>query len=1271
MKRSTRPAVFSTLTMQGHALPDGLVVRRVQGHEGAGQLFEYRVEAIMPHAEFALELSMNPGLDLDQIRDTLATVTINLENIDLSAPAFRGTGVREISGLITEVSVLGVGKSAIVYEFVLRPWIWPATLRRNSRVWNDSVLDCLSEILRPYGGQIAWRIENKTRPGANPRRDLIRQAWETDWQFFMRLCEEFGYVVWFEHRDATHVLVIADNASAYLKHDAPFDVLPFRPNGGHIDSEHVTEFVYSRAVTVGAVTVHDHSYMSPRQNPGSLPYRAKYSAARDASSFRHETYAPADFAQPQTRSGMPEAGEAWQDDALHLARVKLEAMRCMGLRARGSGPLRGLQSGKTFRLADYPHHAANRAWLVTQLEIDIRELPATSGTLPQYTSECTFEAVPVDEPYRMPQVTPRPRIDGYEYAVIVSPDQREIWIDEHNRVLIQYPWDREEQYDGRKSIWVRLATQWQGEQMGFVAHARRGDAVLVAYINGDPDRPVIAAFVPDRDHSPPWALPENQALSGMRSRSLEHRAQSNHVALDDTPGRLQAQIASDHGKSSISLGYNTRIDGNAGRQEARGEGIEARTDLWGVLRAGKGWLLTSFARESAAGKVKDMGETHSRLTEARGFHEEIARTARQHGAQDATDNQEGVANAIKEANAGLRGNGHGDFPEIENPDIVISSAANVHASAEGSTHIASREHIALTTGGNIAFAAFKSFFASVQRTISLFASKAITLSSATGGVRIESRTKRIDMVAQEDITQTSTKGWFKVAASKGIELKVNGTTVRITEEGVTFFTGGQYLVHAANHATDAPVAPPVQFPVTAENPGKLVAHHVLVEDNGGFAMANQPFRLTLDDGQVFEGVTNALGELPLVTSNATAFGLIELMSQTEPEDVIGLIQTTVHRDADTATPPLQPEAMKRTVQAGGKTVSTPDMGSTSAGIAPDYLTCDPMNFGLRRYRYIENGGFQPVSIHTRRDIEYPVAKSYTAAIKKSLTEIDWQQLRAKSSDEIESVILPAIRGHVYAALADGVFGIPRDAMPGIVLDTALQTGAASGESTVASFDSQNWRILIRLQSISNILRRLDNVEIMKGDLYKSKIAKLSLDDAIRDLAVTIYHEARHCQQYFWMASLYFSHTEDYSKFSKVRDLINLCFHKIVLDVAGNTKFPNDDRALIGINHLFIFWYWWEISDLKNQPGGAFLVVDSVNSQTEAAKIRGVTMDQVAQMAAYDPGYFSQYHEEDAYATEDAVRKYWTDGASTGFLNPGVCTSRYESALRKIGVQGNG
>jgi len=401
------------------------------------------------------------------------------------------------------------------------------------------------------------------------------------------------------------------------------------------------------------------------------------------------------------------------------AMVRMQALRSVGLRATGHGYMRALLPGFLFELEGYPLKAANELYVVLRVKLTLVEVDQSSGTGHEFRCESEFEIQPWGEQYRMPLETPWPVV-GAERAIVTGYEDSAIWTDAQGRIRVQPVPDRQGKFDQDSFIWVTPMQQWQNGQLGTFAVPRVGSEIILGYINGNPDMPVMLGSVVNAHNMPAWELPRNQWLSGWRSR-MDGGFTSNHVVLDDTKDRQQGQIASDHGKSSLSVGYNTRIDGNKGRQDARGEGFELRTDKWGVVRARLGLLLTSFGRGKAAGKAKEMGETHSRLTEARGIQEEQAQTAQQHGAQEARGNQGDVAKAIKEANAALRGHaasGPDDFPEFENPDIAISSAANVHTTAEGSTHIASCEHTALTAGGNIALAALKSFYASMRASIS-------------------------------------------------------------------------------------------------------------------------------------------------------------------------------------------------------------------------------------------------------------------------------------------------------------------------------------------------------------------------------------------------------------------------------------------------------------------------------------------------------------------------------------------------------------------------
>ncbi|MFM0330942.1 type VI secretion system Vgr family protein [Paraburkholderia strydomiana] len=1269
-----------SITFSGRALPEivgiasarnevrepMLAVRSVRGREAVGELFEYVVVA---ESQVALLLNATDAtqIDLTQIVGTDGTVAIEISGIgtfiagqpgDIGRSNI-GADVRYINGEIVSARIQCVEDRAAVYEFVLRPFMWRATQNSDSRIFSGTVVDILQKVFGRYLGSVDWRIGGPWNGMRRyPMRDMVRQAWESDWTFALRLMEEWGLVFWFEHAKDRHTLVVSDTSGGFHRHGIAYEALRFH-TGGRIDEEHISSLAVTHTVTAGKACVNDHDYMQPRLRRSNAPNRHTYEAAGGTADPNIEIYAPAEFAQPDTfPSSYPHDA---REEGQYLARVKVEAARCKGLRAKGTGRLRGLQPGRTFRLVNYPQDSANREYLVLACELDISEVGTSTSAWRTYAVKAEFELHPVGEYYRLPQLTPKPRVEGYEYAVIVAPQGREMWIDSRNRLLIQFDWDREARFDGATSIWVRVVTQWQGSELGVVTPGRAGQMVVISHVHGDPDRPVVAGFVADRFNTPPWELPANAALSGIRSKSLDHGAQSNHLALDDTAGKLQAQLASDHAKSSLSLGHITRIDGNKGRQDARGEGFELRSDRWGVLRASMGLLFTSWGRSGAAGKVKDMDETHARLTEARSIHEALALSAQQHGAQQATGAQRDVAKALSDANAALRGkasDGARDFPEFGQPDIAVSSAANLHTAAQDNTHIVSGKHTALTAGGNVAIAALKSLFASVREAIAFYASKSITMIAATGRIHLEARTDALQAIAREDVTVTSQNGWLRLAALKGIEINVGGTLLRLTPQGVTVHTNGHYLVHAASHATDDPQAAPVTLPVTQENPGRLAAHHVLVEDGGGFILGGQPYRITLDDGQVIEGVTNGRGEMQVATSNAVSFGLVELMSQSEPDKVISASTTTVWRDDRLPTPETVEMPEKRTTKVGGKSAETPGDGLTGDGKPPVFVGCDPMNWGLRTCHLLRNakGADTPPAFQYRSDIEYPVAKSYTAAVKESLCRIEWASLAGKMDEDLAAVIVPAIQGPIWNALQAGPFAMPArgaakgGAMPEITI--VSPNNAAEFHFPLAAhgtFTAKYWTLCLSRWDIDEIIRSVKDHPETNATLI--------------DFADTIYHEARHCQQLFWQIGLLSAFPDDYSAFSGMQKCFKQLAGKKIFDLACATPFPNDSLARTGIHAMLIFYYYWVISQTKGVEYWKFIQADLEKVEAEVCKVRNVTPEQARTMAVT---YASYLHEQDAFLCGEVVQYCWTGRSQ--LRNPGTCTSVYAHVLQSIGAK---
>ncbi|MCE4574330.1 type VI secretion system Vgr family protein [Caballeronia sp. CLC5] len=427
-----------------------LSVRSLSGREAVGELFEYIVRAEVRNPDFLLNPTDAVQINLEKIVGTNGTVAIEVTGIGTfragqqgsTGAANIGADTRFISGRIVSARIICTEDRAAVYEFVLRPSVWMAAQNKNSRIFKGAVDDVLAKLLNRYT-VIDWRLGGPTAKRYYPQRDFIRQAWESDWNLALRLMEEWGLFFWFEHDKDGHTLVISDSLGGFHPHGLAYETLRYH-QGERIDEEHISELSVTYTITAGKATVNDHDYMQPLLRKSNQALREQYEDTKGTAKRSIEIYAPAEFAQPETDN---RPSNDAREEGRHLARVKLQAARCTGLRAHGKGHLRALQPGRTFKLEGYPQTKANRGYIVLMCELEITEVGTSSGSQRQYTVDTKFELQPDTEYYRLPQVTPRPHVDD-EYAVIVTPEHRpnqnfETWLDDKNRVRIQYDWDRE------------------------------------------------------------------------------------------------------------------------------------------------------------------------------------------------------------------------------------------------------------------------------------------------------------------------------------------------------------------------------------------------------------------------------------------------------------------------------------------------------------------------------------------------------------------------------------------------------------------------------------------------------------------------------------------------------------------------------------------------------------------------------------------------------------------------------------------------------------
>ncbi|WP_325088868.1 type VI secretion system Vgr family protein [Burkholderia contaminans] len=860
-----------TLSIAGASLPtygvDALPVFvpvRLQGTETIGRLDECRyLVTLRTDDAYAISPSRTADLDLDKIVGTEVTVSIQLEGKGRFIPGLAGAdglgnigaGTREITGLVETARLAGQDRKAILYELELRPWLYRATLTQDCRLFqNMTVVEITDAVLSKYPYPVDKRLG--AFRGVYPKRDVQRQAFESDWAFLQRLWEEWGIWWWFEHDDGHHRLVLCDATGGHQPHGEAYETLRYLPpDGQRIDEEHVHTLSVTSRLTAGSVSVTDYDYTRPRARLGTTAEDPRPTACSDG-----EIYDWGDYSQPlagaQGLTGQPNDTER---EARHFARVQLEAQRCMGRRAHGRGSLRGLTVGHTFTLIGHPQQAANREYVVVSCTLDIEDLAGRTGHAQTYRADAQFELLPTNEPFRLARSVCKPVLSGPEKAIVVGPAGQEIWTDQYGRVKVQFAWDRQGQHDENSGIWLRVLSPWQGADMGATFIPRIGHEVAVSHYYGDPDLPVIIGSAVNAFRQPALDQPHNHAVSVIRGREL-HGTASGHLAIDDTREQIQTQLASDAGTSQLSLGNIRRITRKNGRADARGKGFDLRTDDWGVVRALRGLFVSTDGQSGGPGHAKDAKEAIGRLTRARELQESLTGLAQRHQAQQPDADQSDVARSIKARNDAIRGNtpaGPDDFPELTEADIVLAGPAGFGLAAERSAHIASGEDVAITSGRHVGLAVGRSLFASVSNAFSLFVHKVgMALVAAAGKVRIEAQTDGVDLTAKKTINITSTADSIHLHAADEIVLHAGSTEVRISERGYVVKTAGEHTVYAGSHQTFGPESVTKPFPGM---PGADFEEFYTLRDRAGKALPDRIYQLTHPNGRVVEGRTNAAG----------------------------------------------------------------------------------------------------------------------------------------------------------------------------------------------------------------------------------------------------------------------------------------------------------------------------------------------------------------------------------------------------------------------------
>lgn len=791
-----------TVTVKGSGLPEvlgqpALTVVRVTGREGLCDLFEYDLELKTADDR---NVVFGPGgnVDKEALEGRELTIEIELDGVGTGLTGGLGAGKREITGLVTRiVGPIPEGRH-FVYRFVLRPWLWLATLTKDYKIYQQkTVIEILDELLADY----SFPAEKRLSLVQYPTREFQVQYGETDFDFFQRLTQEWGIGWFFEHSDGHHRLVLTDGNGAFRRFTSDaYHTIKWYSSADRVDEEHISDFTVVDQLVTGKWRTNDYDFVKPRADLTVKTHQPRETGHRDQEVYEW----PGDHAQAAT------GNDPWQDGHM-VARIRMEELRQHGLRAYGRGNLRGVVPGCTFTLARYPEDKANCEYLIFATTLRLEDVPEEAGQRQQWRCEVEFEVQPTSETFRPNRTQPKPRTTGPQTATVVGPEAQELWTDEYARVKVHMHWDMYGQRNENSSCWVRAASPWHGDQYGAIQIPRVGQEVIVDFLHGDPDLPLIVGRVPNQLNMPPWNLPGQQALSGFRSKEIGG-GRHNHLVMDDTQGQIQSQLSSDYLLSQLSIGHITRIPDSGGRKDKRGEGAELRTDGHMALRSAKGTLLSTEGRQNARGHALDMRETIARLKEALSIAETLHEASSSVQAQ--VDEQKGVADAIQVQNDAIKGSGEA-LGELTSPHVVVSSAAGIAATAEESTHLHSKQHTSLTTGKHLSFNVGKSFLASAKEMVSICAHKlGIKLFASRGPVDIQAQNDSMNLLAKLGISIVSTEDSIRIIAKKELLIGGGGSHTRYNAGGITHLTDGKYIAHAATHAWPTEQSLPIEMPLT-------------------------------------------------------------------------------------------------------------------------------------------------------------------------------------------------------------------------------------------------------------------------------------------------------------------------------------------------------------------------------------------------------------------------------------------------------------------------
>lgn len=554
------------LTLHDYA-ENVLLIEEMTGHEGMSQLFEFRLKLLSTSVEIdPRRIIAKPAILAAQLWDTAYM-----------------DGLRHWNGVVSRFQRTGRvasadGEDVYSYECDIVPWFWFMTQHEDCRIFQNKTV---REIVETIFDEFAYSDFRFELTEEHPPLEYCTQYHETTFAFISRLIEREGIHYYFRHNDddgeARHILVFTDNNGSNPALSPA--TIPYHHEGLAEDGDAIRTLTLDQQMRTRKVTLGDWDFAKKRLLRENTPTVLGIGEDRDLERYRY----PGQFVDPNVGK--------------HRSKILMEAEESSHMRFRGNGQARTLAPGHTFTLEDHPFDEFNIEYMVLSVWHHGRNNLTSDGGAADYFND--FSLQPHEVTWRAPLTTPKGLVRGPQTALVTGPAGEEIYTDEHGRIKIQFHWDRLGNYDDKSSCWVRVAQVWAGNGYGTLFIPRIGMEVVVDFLEGDPDQPLVTGCVYNGVNRPPQPLPHYATRSGIKTLSSKGGGGTNELGFEDKKGSeevfLQAEkdfnvnvkankTVSVGGHSDLVVGghYAAKVNGYIKIHSEADFKIQAKGQLWNI-----------------------------------------------------------------------------------------------------------------------------------------------------------------------------------------------------------------------------------------------------------------------------------------------------------------------------------------------------------------------------------------------------------------------------------------------------------------------------------------------------------------------------------------------------------------------------------------------------------------------------------------------------------------------------------------------------------------